>query len=159
MAQVAEYEFADLTEEQATSLRLAAADAGLDVKEDDGGFEPQDLGLTALLVIGGAAAIALIVKIWTDLLGDKEGGQVIDCTGETVTFRLDKGLKPYLVAIIAKDGTVTIDVKERTSAFSELFGNLTKVVIDLGKAGVEAIANAVKPTLPAQATVSISKSA
>jgi hypothetical protein len=103
------------------------------------GIEPV---LTVTLVLFGAAlAVGTVVY----LLDKAKGGQVIDLreSMQKKFYRTDD-VAYGLVVIITADGKVTVEVKEPRGLFGEVIDALTKVTVDLGKAGLDVVAHTAK---------------
>lgn len=154
MAEYLEFEVQGLTSDEAASLRAAlATEEGIDVAPPPD-VQAEDFGLVAVIVIAAAGAVAALVRIIGDQIERGRGGQIIDLTGDKVAFRRGGDeLQFGLVAILAKDGTVKIEVHEPTSALKEVFGQLAEIAISLGKASIDAIAAAAKEKVAGKATV------
>ena len=144
-----ELAFTDLTPEERAEVEKAVAETeGVEVAPG-----ALDFGATALIIIGTAAAVAAIAKITLDIIDRTRGGQVIDLTGEIPQFRRDRGLLYGLVTILLKDGKVSIEVHQPRDALNDLIEALAKIVVDLGKAGIEAATTAVEKVTGEKGTV------
>ena len=102
------------------------------------GIEP--VLTTTLLVFGATAAIGVV----TSLVDRHRGGQIIDLRpGTPKPVYRSKDVIYGLVVIYAKDGGVTVEVKEPAGMFGQVLESLTSLIGELAGAGATDIAAAV----------------
>ncbi|MEV6632071.1 hypothetical protein AB0M54_15105 [Actinoplanes sp. NPDC051470] len=102
------------------------------------GLEP--VLTTTLLLFGAAAAVGLV----TSLVDRHRGGQIIDLRpGTPRPVYRSKDVIFGLVVIFARDGRVTVEVKEPAGMFGQVLEALTALLGELAGAGVADIAPAV----------------
>jgi hypothetical protein len=132
------------------AIRLAASN-GVEVEEVRvRGIEP--VTTVTLLLLGGASAVATVAQ----LIDQAKGGQVIDLRANAPkTVYRSRDVVYGLVLIIASDGAVKVEVKEPRGMFGQVLDSLKGLGADLGKAGVNAIAEAVKKRVGDNASVTI----
>ena len=117
-----------------------ASQNGVEVEEvPSRGIEP--VTTVTLLLFGGAAAVATVAY----LVDQTKGGQVIDLRDKAPKIAYRSREVTYgLVLIVAKDGTVTVDVKEPRGMFGQVTDALKGLSVELGKTGIAAVAEAAK---------------
>ncbi len=129
--------------------RLAAAN-GVDVEEiQQEGFTGVEI---LLVILGTASAVTLTI----DAIERLKGGQVIDMRPGAVRMAYRTRDVMYgLVIIIGVDGSLTLEVKEPTTMFATVVEAVQKVVVDLAKDSVKAIADAVREAVGDAAKVQL----
>jgi hypothetical protein len=141
------------SEEEARQFEALVADyEDVEVKR-----EPAGEGIApiiVLLVIGGAAGVAGALAHWSEV---RKGGQVIDLTpnADPWVYRT-KDLVYGLVAIKAKDGTVTVDVKEPKGYFLEIVQAVVTAVQSVAEKTVAAVKTAAETAAGDKADVEVS---
>jgi hypothetical protein len=139
--------------EDLDEAKRIAADNGVELEEvPTDGFEP--VTTITLLILGGSAAVGLV----SYLLDKPKGGQVIDLRpGAPKAIYRSKDVVYGTVIIITADGKVEIEVKEPRGVFGEVIDALRGIVVEVGKAGVDAVASAAKAAVGDKATVSATR--
>lgn len=108
------------------------------------------VGTAFLVILAGAGALAA----WEHFAEKRSGGQVIDLRPDAKKpFYRDMGLQYGLIAIIAIDGKVTVEVKKPKGIFQELFESILSSVQDLATKSVKSVADAAKGVAGDQANV------
>jgi hypothetical protein len=129
-------------------LRIAQEN-GVEVQVfEERGFEP--VTTVTLALLGGAAAVSAVAY----LIDQRKGGQIIDLrpTAPKTAYR-SRNVTYGLVIIIASDGQVTVEVKEPKGMFGQVVEALRGITVDVGKAGVGAVAEAAKAAVGDKATI------
>lgn len=131
--------------------REVAADNGVEIEDVSvHGFEP--VTTVTLALYGGALAVGAVLF----LLDRRKGGQVIDLRdGIQQKFYRSDDIAFGLVVIIAADGKIAVEVKEPRGMFGAVIESLTKASVDLGKAGLDAIAAAARTAVGDKADVEV----
>ena len=124
-------------------VRRIAEENGVKALEVEAfGIEP--VTTITLLLVGSSLALGAVLYV----LDKRKGGQVMDLRkGAPKMLYRSKDLVYGLIAIVATDGKVTVDVKEPKGMFGEVVDALTGMIADLGKGGIEEIGKAVKSAI------------
>jgi hypothetical protein len=120
----------------------------------DLGIEP--ITTVTFVLFGAVAAVATVAH----LVEVHKGGQVIDLrAGVPEAIYRSKGVVYGLVIIIADDGKITVEVKEPKQMFGTVIEALQKIAIELGKAGINSIADSVRKQLGDKVSVNVEHAA
>jgi hypothetical protein len=113
---------------QVQYARTVAAEHDVKVEQvPNRGIEPIS---TATLVLVGAAVGAVV-----HILEQHKGGQVIDLRpGAPKAFYRSRDVIYGMVIIVARDGTVTVTVKEPAGMFGKVIATLPKLIANTGSA-------------------------
>lgn len=134
--------------------RLAAENETKASELGDIGVEP--ITTATFLLIGTVAAVATVAH----LVEVHKGGQVIDLRpGVPEAIYRSKGVVYGLVIMIALNGTITVEVKEPKQMFGTVIEALQKIAIELGKAGINSIADSVQKQLGDKVSVKVDHAA
>ena len=135
-------------EEKDAALRIAREN-GVEVQVfEERGFEP--VTTVTLALLGGAAAVSTVAY----LIDQWKGGQVIDLRpGALKPAYRTRDVTYGLVLIIASDGQVTVEVKEPKGMFGQVVEALSGITVEVGKAGIGAVAEAAKAAVGDHGTI------
>lgn len=135
--------------EELYAIREIAASHGVDVQEIPS-LELEPVTTVALLLIGSALAVGAVMRV----IETRKGGQVIDLRpGSPKMLYRDKGVVYGLVIILARDGTIRVEVKEPKDMFGQVIEAVSRMVIEITKSPLDVIADAVATAAGDKATV------
>ena len=113
------------------------------------GLEP--VTTVVLVLMGASLAVGQVVY----LLEKRKGGQVFDLRPHADRqFYRTPDLQYGLVAIMAADGSLEVEVKEPKGMFGIVVESIVSILPKLGSAPVQEMKNAIQDELGSKATVS-----
>ena len=105
-----------------------------------------------LALLGTSIAVSTVIF----LVEKMKGGQIIDLRPDAPKmFYRSQDLLYGLIVIVGLDGKVMVNVKEPRGMFSDVVETLKSLTTDIGKGGVNAIAEAVKVAVDDKGDVSV----
>jgi hypothetical protein len=115
---------------QVQYARTVAAEHDVKVEQvPNRGIEP--ISTATLVLVGTAAVVGAVVHI----LEQHKGGQVIDLRpGAPKAFYRSRDVIYGMVIIVARDGKVTVTIKEPADMFGKVIATLPKLIVNTGSA-------------------------
>jgi hypothetical protein len=116
------------------------------------GIEP--ILTVTLVLLGATTAVATVAQ----LVDERKGGQVVDLRpgAPSPVYRTPKVVYG-LVIVISEEGKITVEVKEPKKMFGTVIEALQKIATDIGKAGIESIADSARQRFGNDVTVEVDR--
>ena len=134
-------------------VKRLAAENGVEASElRVKGLEP--VTTVTFVLVGAVAAVATVAH----LVEAHKGGQLIDLRANAPQpICRTRNVVYGLVVIISDEGKVSVEVKEPKEMFGTVIEALQKIAVDVGSAGIDAIADSAKQKFGSDIAVSLDR--